>query len=190
MRRPTRRGSFVPCLLTGTFLLYAACSRDYAGELEMAMPGDTSSQFPIDIVSPDTFFADTAPMTVEVDPPARSPAVGRGTDGGLTHGNADTVRVVHGSAAIDLGKGRTAHAAHLRVVLEGVGHRQETLVGGDGEFFFEAVPVGTYRLTALPLQESRTVATAEVVVAHGNVVRIPALRIPAEAMAGGARANR
>jgi hypothetical protein len=94
----------------------------------------------------------------------------------------DTVRVVHGTAEIDLGRGRYARAAHVRVRLANASHRRETLVGRDGEFFFERVPVGRYRLQVLPLRETSLVTSMEIEVEPGDVVTLPPIRIAPDAV--------
>jgi hypothetical protein len=95
----------------------------------------------------------------------------------------DTVRVVHGTAEIDLGRGRYARAAHVRIRLANASHRRETLVGRDGEFFFERVPVGRYRLQVLPLRGTSLVTSMEIEVEPGDVMTLPPIRFAPDAVA-------
>jgi hypothetical protein len=192
----TRRNRSVALLLCGCCMLSAGCGRIDDGY-------DASPENDV-VFSADTMMVDTMPMGFELtedtiaghglpDEPsdtASLPRIIERESAVRTERSAseDTVRVVHGTAEIDLGRGRYARAAHVRAVLQRGRFRQETLVGRDGEFYFEAVPAGRYRLQILPLRGNQVVITEDVVIAPGDVVTIPHIRIPSDAIAALPRA--
>lgn len=161
------RGYLRGAILLAALALYTACGDRMDEEWEAAPIVTDTGGSGAEWDGPG--FQDTLILTHDDLPPV--PAEG-----------TDTVRVVHGTAEIDLGRGRFSRAGHVRAVLENAAHRQETLVGRDGEFFFERVPAGTYRLRILPLRGAEAVATTEVVVEAGETLRLPHVRIPQDAI--------